>query len=241
MMVLRLKRCYHCLKQKYSRLKIINFTLISEECMQNNTAISQLIEAGKWVSQKGWVPATGGNFSARTSTGFVVTASGHDKGSLTQEHFLQLDHQGERLSGAVKPSAETQLHLSLYQLIPDAQCVLHTHSVAATVLSQITQSHQLDLTGYEMQKALSGFTSHLETLSIPIFDNDQDIDRLSLLVSDHHLHTPIEHGVLIRGHGLYAVGRNIDEVRRHLEALEFLFSCELERLKIIGIQAGVTK
>jgi len=37
------------------------------------------------------------------------------------------------------------------------------------------------------------------------------------------------------------VGRNIDEVRRHLEALEFLFSCELERLKIIGIQAGVTK
>ena len=92
-----------------------------------------------------------------------------------------------------------------------------------------------------MQKALSGFTSHLETLSIPIFDNDQDIDRLSLLVSDHHLHTPIEHGVLIRGHGLYAVGRNIDEVRRHLEALEFLFSCELERLKIIGIQAGVTK
>ena len=72
-------------------------------------------------------------------------------------------------------------------------------------------------------------------------DNDQNIDRLSLLVSDHHLHTPIEHGVLIRGHGLYAVGRNIDEVRRHLEALEFLFSCELERLKIIGIQAGVTK
>lgn len=89
-----------------------------------------------------------------------------------------------------------------------------------------------------MQKALTGFTSHLETLSIPIFNNDQDIDHLSLLVSDHHLHTPIEHGVLIRGHGLYAVGRNIDEVRRHLEVLEFLFSCELERLKITGIQAS---
>ena len=32
--------------------------------MHNNTAISELIEAGKWVSQRGWVPATGGNFSA---------------------------------------------------------------------------------------------------------------------------------------------------------------------------------
>jgi methylthioribulose-1-phosphate dehydratase len=214
---------------------------MSEERMQNNTAISQLIEAGKWVSQKGWVPATGGNFSTRTETGFVVTASGHDKGHLTKAHFLQLDHYGERQSGAQKPSAETQLHLSLYQLIPDAQCVLHTHSVAATVLSQITPGHQLNLTGYEMQKALTGVASHLETLSIPIFDNDQDIDRLSLLVSDHHLHTPIEYGVLIRGHGLYAVGRDITEVRRHLEALEFLFSCELERLKIVGIQAGAAQ
>ncbi len=209
--------------------------------MQNNTAISQLIEAGKWVSQKGWVPATGGNFSARTASGFVVTASGHDKGQLSKEHFLQLDHHGKRQSGAQTPSAETQLHLSLYQLIPEAHCILHTHSVAATVLSQITASHQLTLTGYEMQKALTGFTSHLDTLSIAIFDNDQNIERLSLLVSDHHLHTPIEYGVLIRGHGLYAVGRNIKEVRRHLEALEFLFSCELERLKIVGIQAGATR
>jgi len=46
--------------------------------MHNNTAISELIEAGKWVSQRGWVPATGGNFSARTETGYVVTASGFD-------------------------------------------------------------------------------------------------------------------------------------------------------------------
>jgi len=54
------------------------------------------------------------------------------------------------------------------------------------------------------------------------------------------LHSPIKFGVLIRGHGLYAVGKNIAEVRRHLEALEFLFSCELERLKITGIRASNT-
>lgn len=66
--------------------------LVCEEYMQNNnTAISQLIEAGKWVSQKEWIPATGGNFSARTESGFVITASGQDKGKLTNEHFLQLD------------------------------------------------------------------------------------------------------------------------------------------------------
>ena len=70
--------------------------------------------------------------------------------------------------------------------------------------------------------------SHLETLSIPIFDNDLDIKRLSLLVSDHHLHSPIRFDTLIRGHSLYVVGKNIAEVRRHLEPLEFMLSCELE-------------
>ncbi|MDX1729107.1 MAG: methylthioribulose 1-phosphate dehydratase [Pseudoalteromonas tetraodonis] len=204
----------------------------------NHTAISNLIEAAKWISQQGWVPASGGSLSARTQNGFVITTNGCDKAQLTHEHFLQLDQQNLNTPQAL--SSEAKLHLSLYQLIPEAQCVLHTQSVAATVLSQVTQAHQLDLSGYEMQKALSGFTSHLETLSIPIFDNDQDIDRLSLLVSDHHLHSPIKFGVLIHGHGLYAVGKNITEVRRHLEALEFLFSCELERLKITGIQASNT-
>ena len=53
----------------------------------------------------------------------------------------------------------------------------------------------------------------------------------------HHLHTPIEHAVLIRGHGVYVVGRNYKQALRHLEGLEFLFSCELERLKIEGIGA----
>lgn len=205
--------------------------------MHNNTAISQLIEAGEWISQKGWVPATGGNFSARTATGFVVTASGFDKGQLGTHTFIELDHQGNRTKGAGNPSAETQLHLGMYKLIPHANVVLHTHSVAATVLSRVIKSHALNLSGYEMQKSLSGVTSHLDTLSIPIFENDQDIERLSLLLSDHHLHTPIEHAVLIRGHGVYIVGSNYKQALRHLEGLEFLFSCELERLKIEGIGA----
>ena len=39
-------------------------------------------------------------------------------------------------------------------------------------------------------------------------------------------------GYLIDGHGLYAWGRNMAEARRHLEAFEFLFHCELELRKL---------
>jgi methylthioribulose-1-phosphate dehydratase len=34
--------------------------------------------------------------------------------------------------------------------------------------------------------------------------------------------TPV-HAFLVRGHGLYTWGRDLDEARRHVEILEFLF------------------
>lgn len=189
--------------------------------MQSAQAKHALIEAGRWLSEQGWVPATGGNFSIRTEQGFVVTASGHDKGALQPEHFLEFDTEGTHTTGTGNPSAETELHLALYALSPRTHCILHTHSVAATVLSRLTTGHSLDITGYEMQKALHGFTSHLETLAIPVFDNDQDIPALATRVADYHCHTPIQHGVLIRGHGLYAMGADITETRRHIERWNF--------------------
>ncbi|WP_125718421.1 methylthioribulose 1-phosphate dehydratase [Pseudoalteromonas rubra] len=200
--------------------------------MQSAQAKHALIDAGRWLSAQGWVPATGGNFSIRTEQGFVVTASGHDKGALQPEHFLEFDAQGSHINGAGKPSAETDLHLALYALSPDTHCILHTHSVAATVLSRLTEQHSLEISGYEMQKALNGFTSHLETLAFPVFDNDQDIPALARRVTEYHSHTPIRHGVLIRGHGLYAMGADMSETRRHIEALEFLFNCELTRRQL---------
>ncbi|WMN58444.1 methylthioribulose 1-phosphate dehydratase [Pseudoalteromonas xiamenensis] len=204
--------------------------------MHNDAAKAELIDAGHWVADKGWVPATGGNFSMRTQSGFVVTASGHDKGKLDTHHFLELDDNGNIVTGEGKPSAETALHLKLYALRPSTQCILHTHSVAATVLSRFFQGDAFSVSGYEMQKSLSGVTTHLEPLNIAIFDNDQDIPRLAELIAQHHETTPIVHGVLIRGHGLYAMGDSVFETRRHIEGLEFLFACELERLKLEGIK-----
>ncbi len=200
--------------------------------MQVTAVTEQLIDAGRWISERGWVPATGGNFSARTESGFLVTASGFDKGALTPQTFIHFNADGERIGGEGKPSAETSLHQMIYRLVPDAGCVLHTHSVAATVLSRFERGDSYAISGYEMQKSLSGETTHLDTLAIPVFDNDQDIDALSARVAARHALEPLRHGVLIRGHGLYVFGRDVAEACRHIEGLEFLFACELERIKL---------
>ena len=43
-----------------------------------------------------------------------------------------------------------------------------------------------------------------------------------------HLEQPQMRGYLIEGHGLYAWGRDVGEAMRHLEAIEFMLSAELE-------------
>ena len=189
-----------------------------------------LVEACHWLGAKGWAPATGGNMSVRENADWCwLSESGKDKGSLTVDDFLQVEIATDRAPSGRKPSAETGLHTLIYRLYPEANAVLHVHTVNATVLSRVEKLTTLKLAGYEMQKSLSGQTSHLDTVSIPLFDNDQDIPALARRIEIYTRQTPLNYGFLLRGHGLTCWGRSVAEARRHLEGLEFLFECEMQR------------
>ena len=189
-----------------------------------------LVEACHWLGAKGWAPATGGNMSVRENADWCwLSESGKDKGSLTVEDFLQVEIATDRAPSGRKPSAETGLHTLVYRLYPEANAVLHVHTVNATVLSRVEKLATLTLVGYEMQKSLSGQTSHLDRVSIPLFDNDQDIPALARRIEDYARQRPLRYGFLLRGHGLTCWGRSVAEARRHLEGLEFLFECEMQR------------
>ena len=198
-----------------------------------DTLKQSVIDAGKWIDQQGWCPATGGNFSVRIDANHAwVTASGKHKGALTPEDLLQVDLKGAVIGSEKRPSAETLLHMALYGLDADIGAVLHTHSVSSTVLSRLVDREVLTLRGYEMQKSLSGNTTHDAEAAIHVFDNTQDMPELAAQLRQYWLQCPLQWGFLVRGHGLYAWGRDMAEARRHLEGLEFLFACELEMIKL---------
>jgi len=187
---------------------------------------SELIDAGRFIDNKGWVPATSGNFSARLSDGTIaVTVSGKHKGHLRLEDIMRVDAEGQSLDGK-KPSAETLLHTSLYRRFPEIRAVLHPHSVNATLASRVF-GQEIVLADYELLKAFCGIDTHETRIVIPVFANDQNIARLAGKV-EQYLDT---HGALyayvIAGHGFYTWGGSVAEALRHLEALEFLFDCEL--------------
>ncbi|WP_318390721.1 methylthioribulose 1-phosphate dehydratase [Enterobacter sp.] len=200
--------------------------------MTDNLQLTALVDACHWIGAKGWAPATGGNMSVREDANRCwLSESGKDKGSLTPADFLLVDIDTNIAPSGRKPSAETGLHTLIYRLFPEANVVLHVHTVNATVLSRIEKSALLNLHGYEMQKSLSGQTSHLDTVPVALFDNDQDIDALARRIADTDP-VNLKYGFLLRGHGLTCWGRSVAEARRHLEGLEFLFDCEM-RLRLL--------
>jgi methylthioribulose-1-phosphate dehydratase len=196
--------------------------------------LAALVAAGRFLHDRGWVPATAGNFSARVDAkSIAVTVSGRHKGELTAADFMRVDLQGRAL-GKGRSSAETLLHCQLYRQWPETGAVLHTHSPAATVLSR--RHGSIRLAGYELLKIFDGIQTHETAVEVPVFENDQDIARLSRGVDAQMRTGRARHAYLIRGHGLYAWGRSVDEARHRVEALEFLFECELHEqlLKTTG-------
>ncbi len=92
--------------------------------------------------------ATGGNMSVRQDdTWCWLSESGRDKGSLTTEDFLQVEIATNQAPSGRKPSAETGLHTLVYRLFPEANVVLHVHTVNATVLSRIEKKRHAGAAG----------------------------------------------------------------------------------------------
>lgn len=189
-------------------------------------AVPALIEIGRRLDGRGWAPATSGNYSARLDDGsFAVTVSGTHKGRLDAAGIMRVDAAGQGLTPG-RPSAETALHLALYRLLPEVGAVLHSHSPQAVGLSRAATSDRWVFSGHEMLKAFPGVTSHEGELRLPIVDNSQDMTDIDAAVRPA-LGTPdIAPAYLIRGHGLYAWGANLDEAERVLEATEWLIAAE---------------
>lgn len=194
--------------------------------MKFNDIAEQLVNAGKILYDWGMVPATSGNFSARISDDEIaITVSGKHKGRMTVDDIMRVDLTGKSLDGKI-PSAETGLHTQIYQRYPETGAVLHAHSTCATLISR-SAGDEVILENYEVLKAFPGVTTHETRVSIPVFENDQDIPRLAKQVDNYLAHHESIPAYLIRGHGFYTWGNSIDDALKYTEALEFLFKCEL--------------
>ncbi len=193
----------------------------------------QIVATTRELAALGWTPATSSNFSTRLDARHAaITVSGRDKGKLSEADIMVVDFDGQPVATNNRPSAETLLHTQLYRRFPEIGCVLHTHSLVQTVSSRLfAGAGKIRLDGYELLKAFAGNSTHEIAIDVPVLPNTQDMPALAAEV-ERLLDAGPLWGYLIDGHGLYAWGRDMAEARRHLDAFEFLFACELELRKL---------
>jgi methylthioribulose-1-phosphate dehydratase len=193
-----------------------------------------IADTARELAALGWTPATSSNFSMRIDADHAaITISGRHKGRLGRDDIMLIDMHGHAVGTDARPSAETALHTQIYRRWPEMGAVLHTHSRTQSVASRLFASDGvIRLHGWELQKAISGHTTHDSVLEIPVFPNTQHMPELVARVDAWLDAGKPLHAYLIDGHGIYTWGRDMAETHRHLEALEFLLGCELD-LKIL--------
>jgi methylthioribulose-1-phosphate dehydratase len=233
------------LKSGYNpRLSIGDFMAISDSLEQT---AQKIIEAAQRIHAKGWVPATSGNFSVRLDHDHcALTASGKDKGYLQISDVLRVDMNGKPALGQIgATSAETLLHTCLYRHDAQIGAVLHVHSLFSVLVPEAVvpqgdnrEVQFLTLSGMELLKAFAGVNTHLCTLHIPVFENTQDIANLAEEVQQCLSTHRLAQAYLIRGHGLYVWGKDLDAAMRHLEAMEYLLNYIWHMRVLSKVQPG---
>ena len=199
-----------------------------------DTCADAIADTARALSAAGWTPATSSNFSMRVDADHAaITISGRHKGRLGRSDIMLIDLHGNAVGTDARPSAETALHTQIYRRRPDMFAVLHTHSRTQSVASRLfAHDGVIHLQGWELQKAITGYSTHESVLEIPVFPNTQHMPDLVAQVDAWLDSGKPLHAYLIDGHGIYTWGRDMAEAQRHLEALEFLLGCELDLKKL---------
>ena len=98
--------------------------------------VEQLIDVCHRVYDKGFVSAFDGNLSVFTPENTIlITRSGVCKGAVLLEDILEIDLNGNVISGSGKVSTELKLHQFAYAYRQNVFAVIHTHSAYATAFA----------------------------------------------------------------------------------------------------------
>ena len=194
--------------------------------------LAALIETARLFYQRGWMPGTAGNLSARDRhepSRFWITGSALPKGHLEEHDFVCIDIGSAKVVGhprsGLRPSAEAGIHRAVYQHVATANVCLHIHTVDACIAEQRhAAAGALPLPALEMIKGL-GVWDESPQLSVPIFRNHAHVpqiaDEIASWLTRHPVTVP---ALLIAGHGVTVWGESVQEAVNRVESIEFLFS-----------------
>lgn len=166
-----------------------------------------VFEATRELDQRGLVSGSSGNVSVRLplesgQERYLITPAGIPYDQLNEDGLVVVDSELEPVGAELVPSTESLLHMAIYQGRPDVNAVVHTHSLYASVAAVTSTDippvvdEMVVYIGGSIEVAEYGFpgTPELAYAGVEALG-----DRRA---------------VLLRNHGMCAVGPTLDEAMR---------------------------
>ncbi|MCR4651968.1 MAG: class II aldolase/adducin family protein [Lachnospiraceae bacterium] len=185
----------------------------------------KIIRAGLELMEKGLITRTWGNISARLSdTTFLVTPSGRSYDSLTPSDLVTVNIKDCSYEGTITPSSESGIHADTYKLRSDVDFIIHTHQPYASAIGVIGT----DITDYENLKTdensvVGQGLSYTDILGelIPCAAYGMSSSKyLRDKVRKCLKKNRTAKAILLRNHGVIAVGSDYEDAFRIAIALE---------------------
>jgi L-fuculose-phosphate aldolase len=156
----------------------------------------------------GLTTTSGGNISLRVSDNrILITPSATDKGEMYWSEVGIMSLDGENLTPDLKPSIESEMHLSIFRK-RDVKAIVHAHPVFATSFTAMKRKIDTSLTA-----------EACAILGDPLFVSYalMGTKELAEIVSDNISRSDI---LLLENHGILSVGSNLLQAFDRIEVLE---------------------
>lgn len=167
--------------------------------------IRDMIEVGRDLWDARLISSHGGNLSVRWEKGAAITKHGAMLHRLAPDHFVAVNSRGRPTAtgNTPEPSVDTPLHLAIYEQVAEAQAVAHAHPIYAVALS--LEWGAINPTTLDGQAV-----GRVPVISVP---GEETAAAVAQALVEHR-------AVLVRGHGVFARGRDPWEALQVVSVLE---------------------
>ena len=175
----------------------------------SNDLRKEIVEVAQLMAEKNLVAGTEGNISGRNVNGnIIMTPSGYNKREIREEMLVEVDLEGNVISGDLKPTSEINMHLGFYKQRPKVMGVVHGHPIYMTAFA--ASGEQLPDNILPEIVALIG-----RIVTVP-YDTPSSIKLANVLepfVKKHNV-------FILQNHGAAAVGTNVHDAYNSLQVSE---------------------
>lgn len=175
--------------------------------------------------RQGLTTTSGGNISLKISDEIIViTPSATDKGRMRWKEVGIMTLLGENLTPELKPSIESEMHLSIYRKKKAVSAIVHGHPLFASAFTAMKYNINTSLTAEA--KAICGDPCFVQYALM-------GTRKLASIVSESILKSDI---LLLENHGIVTTGSSLLQAFDKLEVLE-----NAARMTMIVEMAGKKK